>query len=36
MSELESCHTLTTLSKKENTAGNNRLLREVFNPEQES
>lgn len=32
---IESYHTLTTLSKKENTSGDNRLLHEVLNPEQE-
>jgi len=35
MPELEHYHTLTALSQKENTAGDNSLLCEVFNPEQE-
>lgn len=36
MPELEHYHTLTTLSQKENIAGDNSLLHEVFNLKQES
>lgn len=36
MSELEHYHTLATPSQKENTPGDNSLLHEVFNPQQES